>query len=521
MRAIIILTIVLGAFSQEDATGHTGAHAAVEKLADAIVPETDLVTASVKALSEARQASRLVGGGIKVPLNRFEQADSLIEAEVDEQGVYQERLTNGFNTYYGTIQIGTPPKPFKVVFDTGSDILWVPDVGCTGAGCEAAQNTFAVSESKTAVVVAAGDAEKTRETEIAYGTGGMRGVQVMDSVAFGPVDVPKVGFLVATHSSSDIFADVPFDGIMGMSRSNKQATMHWGSLAAAAKAPPPPAPKKAESNRDRMVERFEEDQKEDQDDDQKDQDQKKEDQKAGPSEVINFNFMEQATAQQAMQHPVSSFFLGSRGGAVVLGGTDDRFHIGDIHYHDAVTKTSGSWVLKLDSMVVQGHEVCKTQCLALIDSGTTAMVIPSVTALQINGGDRNDDRDLCKDAATFKIDGKEYSLGGEQWCGRIAPRGDRIQGQLKGLTDDPALAHHTWIILGEAFLTGFYTVFDNTDKHKPRIGLAPVCKQSQVMCVGKEGLCDKDPAIRARCPIACGMCGKDKEQELDMMQFDP
>merc|ERR1719197_588655 len=134
----------------------------------------------------------------------------------------------------------------------------------------------------------------------------------MDSVAFGPIDVPKVGFLVATHSSSDIFADVPFDGIMGMSRSNKQATMHWGSLAAAAKAPPPPAPKKAESHRERMVERFGEEQKEDQEGDQED---RKEDQKkAGPSEVINFNFMQQATAQQAMHHPVSSFFLGSRGG---------------------------------------------------------------------------------------------------------------------------------------------------------------------------------------------------------------
>ena len=70
-------------------------------------------------------------------------------------------------------------------------------------------------------------------------------------------------------------------------------------------------------------------------------------------------------------------------------------------------------------------------------------------------------------------------------------------------------------------MQGFYTVFDNQDPKKPRIGLAPVCKQSQVMCVGKEHLCAKDAAIRKRCPIACGVCGKDKAKKLLDTQFEP
>merc|ERR1712146_717834 len=132
-----------------------------------------------------------------------------------------------------------------------------------------------------------------------------------------------------------------------------------------------------------------------------------------------------------------------------------------------------------------------------------------------------EEEDTCKGKAHFTISGRTYSLHPEQWCGLIRPAGDRIHEQLHGLTDDPKLAHHTWLILGEAFLQSFYTVFDNDDTSKPQICLAPVCKQSQVMCVGKEGLCNKHEEIRSKCPITCKVCGVDNPQELDLIQFEP
>jgi len=471
--------------------------------------DADLVDGGMKSKWAQRTASISPDGAITVPLHRAppDVVQTLIASEVDAKGVYQERLVNGFNTYYGHIAIGNPRKLFKVVFDTGSNVLWVPDIACTGRGCRKSKHRFSITDSKTAVLAAGKHPWDVRQTRISYGTGGITGVEAMDTVAFGQIGVPKVGFLLATHSSSDIFATVPFDGILGMSRHNKRIKMHWGSLAATAKgkAPVKKQPKHYASRHAKMMAKFEALQG---------KKKKKVPFQAPPGKVetVNFNFLLQAQKQRAVKHAVSSFFLAEGGGAVVLGGTDSRFHIGKVRYHPAVRRVSGNWVLELDSISVGGVEICKTKCLGLIDSGTTAMVVPSVPAMQIS-------QQGCRADASFRLGHDSYKLRADQWCGRFIPKGDRIHGQLSGLTDDPNLAKHTWIILGEAFLKGFYSVFDQSNPEAPRVGLAPVCKQSSATCIGKEALCHSDAELRDRCPILCKVCGLERNK-LDATQFE-
>merc|ERR1712196_204023 len=145
----------------------------------------------------------------------------------------------------------------------------------------------------------------------------------------------------------------------------------------------------------------------------------------GRGETVSFNFLLQAQKQHAVRKAISSFFLGARGRAVVLGGIDSRFHVGKIRYHRALRRVSGNWVLEMDSFKAHGVEVCQPKCLGLIDSGTTAMVVPSVSAMQILGsqGRRMSFRAAaaCKGEATFNIEGTKYRLPHDQWVAASHP----------------------------------------------------------------------------------------------------
>jgi len=115
--------------------------------------------------------------------------------------------------YYGPITIGTPPKTFNVIFDTGSANLWVPDTKC-GLACLAKSK---YDNTKSSTYKANGTVFK-----IMYGSGPVSGVLSADTVNMGGNVAPLQTFA----EINDVkglglgYALGKFDGILGMAFQN-------------------------------------------------------------------------------------------------------------------------------------------------------------------------------------------------------------------------------------------------------------------------------------------------------------
>lgn len=333
--------------------------------------------------------------------------------------------------YFGEVNIGTPSKPFRVVFDTGSFILWVPDVACEGFACGTHQK-FAVHESQTGKVL---DVTKdmVKLSYIKYGTGSMVGVKAADTVRVGNLAVPQAGVLVATIENGSVFRVSPFDGVLGFSR--RDLTM------------------------------------------------------PGKDKDVHYNFLKAAKAAGTIEKSQISFFLsgspGEAGGAAILGGVDSRFYTGDITWHNVLRRTQGNWALKLSELTVGDDDTnyCGDKgCLAIIDTGTSLVVAPGdvVNGVQDKLGVEPDCSNLNDSpSVSFKFgDHPAMTLSAEDLTLKVKSYGEvACQSALasSGSRIPMEFPHHEGMpvmILGDAFMRHFYSVFDNDDEDAPKIGFA-------------------------------------------------
>ncbi|KAJ1799184.1 aspartic proteinase precursor, partial [Coemansia sp. RSA 2399] len=114
----------------------------------------------------------------------------------------------GFQSYFGTVYLGTPPQKFKVVFDTGSSDFWIPSVNCDSSACEG-HARFNQSSSSTYVTTHV-------PFSLSYGTGGLIGQVGADSLRIGNnITVPDIHVGLATHMGK-FFHTAQFDGVFGL-----------------------------------------------------------------------------------------------------------------------------------------------------------------------------------------------------------------------------------------------------------------------------------------------------------------
>ncbi|KAI0635714.1 acid protease [Trametes polyzona] len=117
--------------------------------------------------------------------------------------------------YIATIQMGTPPRDFHILMDSGSADLWVGAEGCqsaAGGGC--GNHQFLGPQSSSTFK------DSQQEFQVTYGTGAVQGNIVQDNINIAGLALKGHTFGVALAETQDFSDDsVPFDGLMGLAQS--------------------------------------------------------------------------------------------------------------------------------------------------------------------------------------------------------------------------------------------------------------------------------------------------------------
>merc|ERR1711871_1639041 len=388
-------------------------------------------------------------GVITIPLKRSAPmlyAEELLEAGSKNSNVFSTTLANNANTqYYGNIYVGTPAHEFTVVFDTGSSVLWIPDAACSN------HHQFRLHHSTPGKLVGEDSGDGTvKEATIEYGTGKMTGVEATDNLHIGAKDgklLSGVGLLLATEEEDSVFSNFPFDGVFGLNR------------------------------------------------------------RSVPSGNVDFNVMRYAHSQNMLEHNIVAFWLGGQpgeqGGAMAVGGTDNRFYNDQMSWHNVVENDYGNWMLQLNSLKLgkgaDAVEVCPHGCTTIIDTGTSLLVASQPIMDRINNAvsinpdcsdyDKNPDLVFNYDGHPYSLASSDYtvemksdsgagSCGAEGCCSSaiVAMEGTLLDKIGKIVPQNPTEV----LIMGDVFLRKIYTAFDNSDPNAPKVGFAAAKDATEV-----------------------------------------
>jgi cathepsin D len=306
----------------------------------------------------------------------------------------------------------------KIKFGSeGKDMWMLLDTG--------AANTWVMGSNCTTSACSAHDTFGSQDSStlhvttttwgISYGTGAVEGVTVTDTVAFANYTV-EMGFGSATNTSND-FNNYPMDGILGLGR---------------------PA-----SNQIGMP-----------------------------------TVMQVLDDKNLLQANILGIHLqrnsdGAKDGQITFGGIDHSKFQGSLSYTATVSADSSLWEIPVDGVAVSGANCKFTGRSAIIDTGTSYVLMPLADAkilhAQIPGstntGGSPNFMIPCSTTKTiqFTFSGVIYSVQPDDYLGKADSTGKMCASNIIG---QQAYSANQWI-LGDVFLKNVYTVFDFD---KDRIG---------------------------------------------------
>ncbi|KAF7313424.1 Acid protease [Mycena chlorophos] len=224
-------------------------------------------------------------------------------------------------TFVTTLQLGTPPRPFNIILDSGSGDFWVESDQCSNNGAGCGNHTFLGPDLSSSFV------NLEQDFSIEYGSGSASGQLVNDSLRMAGMILDNFTFGIA-HNVSDSFANDPLaDGLMGLSKPSLSTSGV------------PPAP---------IVMR-------------------------------DTGFIHQAIVSYRLPRSLDH----ENNGEVTFGSLDpakfDPSTLVTINSTD-----SGFWIIPLEGASVNGNAVTLNSTQALMDTGTTLLVLPTADAIAVH-----------------------------------------------------------------------------------------------------------------------------------------
>jgi len=319
--------------------------------------------------------------------------------------------------YLATIQMGTPPRNFLILMDSGSADLWVGAENCqseAGGGCGnhnflGPQSSSSFQDSKTPF-------------QVTYGTGNVKGSIVQDDISVAGLQLKGHTFGVASQESVEFSSnDTPFDGLMGLAQStlSEQKTNT-------------------------------------------------------PIEALAANGLVQ---DAITSYKISRALDNKNDGEITFGGLDPaKFDAQSLVTLDNVSK-QGFWEADMDAVTVDGQDTGLQGRTAILDTGTTLIIAPAQDAIAVHkliDGAQSDGQGgftvPCNTKASIAL-----SFGGTEFA--IDPRDIAVQPLdpndpngdcISGIASGNIGGAQEWLV-GDVFLKNAYF---STDVTKNTLSLA-------------------------------------------------
>ncbi|KAG7451049.1 acid protease [Guyanagaster necrorhizus] len=226
--------------------------------------------------------------------------------------------------YTSIIEIGTPPRQFRVLMDSGSADLWVGSDNCQAEGGGDCGNHTFLGEQRSSSF-----STFNEQWNITYGTGSVSGVKIADDVTIAGLALTSHSFGIAEVESVDFASDnTDFDGLMGLA----QSTL---------------------SNQDFLT----------------------------PVESLAKNGL---ISEAITSYKISRLADGKNDGEITFGGLDEtKFQADTLVTVDNISK-QGFWIAALDAVSVNGTDLKVEGQAAILDTGTTLLIVPAADAETIH-----------------------------------------------------------------------------------------------------------------------------------------